>query len=266
MPTSRTRSRRSAACTSASLDEAKLRVLGTLVVTGLALAYIIWKIDIRQTLRTSSRDASRWWFFLAAAIMLVTVVPMAWRWQRLLEAHGMHERVPWLTRAYFVAYTAGQILPDLDRRRRDADLRDLAPASRERWCDRGIVLLERALGGAATLAARRDRVRARDRPLRRRRLPLDRGAFVVGTFVLAVMLFSRSARPLLRALGAAAPAHPARAARARGLRRRSILPRHTAAARRGVRAHARDPVRARARDLGGRARPSASTSPRASTT
>ena len=56
------------------------RVLGTLIVTGLALAYILWKVDVGEALRILG-DANWWWFFLSAAIMLVTVVPMAWRWQ-----------------------------------------------------------------------------------------------------------------------------------------------------------------------------------------
>ena len=43
--------------------------------------------------------------------MVVTVVPMAWRWQKLLAARGIHDRLRWLLRAYFTAYTAGQVLP-----------------------------------------------------------------------------------------------------------------------------------------------------------
>src|SRR5215207_2927133 len=54
------------------------RVLGTLLVTGLAVAYILWKVDVGEALSTIA-DASLGWFFLAAAIMLVTVAPMAWR-------------------------------------------------------------------------------------------------------------------------------------------------------------------------------------------
>ena len=56
------------------------RVLATLLVTGLALAYILWKVDVGEALATIA-DANLAWFFLSAAIMLVTVLPMAWRWQ-----------------------------------------------------------------------------------------------------------------------------------------------------------------------------------------
>ena len=43
--------------------------------------------------------------------MLVSTVPLAWRWQRLLGAKGIDEPLGWLTRTYFVSYTAGQVLP-----------------------------------------------------------------------------------------------------------------------------------------------------------
>jgi uncharacterized membrane protein YbhN (UPF0104 family) len=70
-----------------------IRVLATLVLTGLAIAYLVWKIDIHETADVLA-DASPWWFLLAVAIMTLTVVPMAERWRRLLESQGMHERLP----------------------------------------------------------------------------------------------------------------------------------------------------------------------------
>jgi glycosyltransferase 2 family protein len=82
---------------------------------------------------------------------LVTVPPMAWRWQRLLEARGVHEPLRWLIRAYFVSYAVGQVLPtsvggDASRiyetARRNPGF--ATPIT-------GSVLLERALGGAVTL-------------------------------------------------------------------------------------------------------------------
>jgi uncharacterized protein (TIRG00374 family) len=175
-----------------------VRVTATLVLTGLAVGYLVWKIDLEQTWEVLS-EADPWWFLLAVAIMTVTVVPMAERWRHLLAARGMHDRLPWLTRAYLVAYTAGQILPtsiggDAVRivetsRRHPGRLGDVS----------GIVLLERALGGAATvllgavgflLALGEYDVGAY--------LWLE-GLFVFGTIVLGFLLLSRSARPLLRA-------------------------------------------------------------------
>jgi uncharacterized protein (TIRG00374 family) len=175
------------------------RVLATLLVTGLALAYIVWKVDVGEALATLA-DASLDWFLLSAAIMLVTVVPMAWRWQWLLGAHEIHERLPWLARAYLVAYAAGQILPtsiggdamrifETSRRHRGRG----GPVA-------GSVLLERALGGAATLA-----LGAVGLVLAAGRYDIGaylwiEAAFVVATVVLAFVLFSSSLRPLLARL------------------------------------------------------------------
>jgi len=174
-----------------------LRVVATLLLTGLAVAYLVWKTDVGQTADTLA-DASPWWFLLAVAIMTLTVVPMAERWRRLLVSQGMRERLPWLTRAYLVAYTAGQILPTSI----GGDAVRILETSRRHPARLGgisaIVLLERALGGAATvllgavgfvLAIGRYDVGAY--------LWIE-GAFVLGTFLLAFLFFSRSARPVLR--------------------------------------------------------------------
>src|SRR5437870_5833141 len=78
------------------------RLVLTLGVTGLAVAYLVVKIDLSRTWRILSH-ASVGWFLLAVAIMAVTVWPMAWRWQRLLLAQGIRDRLLWLVRAYFTA-------------------------------------------------------------------------------------------------------------------------------------------------------------------
>jgi uncharacterized protein (TIRG00374 family) len=173
-----------------------VRLAATVVVTALGTAYLLWKIDISRTAHILAQ-ANVGYFLAALAIMVVTVWPMAWRWQFLLAAKAIDDGLGWLTRAYFVSYTAGQILPtgvggDAVRiyetaRRHPGRAGPVA----------GSVLLERALGGAATLAlAGVGFLLALGR--------YDVGAylwieftFVVGTVVLAVVLFSRRARPLL---------------------------------------------------------------------
>ena len=174
-----------------------LRVSLTLLVTGLCLAYLIWKIDLGKTLRVIA-DANPWYLALALALMLLTVLPMAWRWQLLLRAKGVDDTIPWLTRAYFVAYAAGQILPTsvggdavriYETARRHPGQGDTGAAT---------VLLERAIGGAATLVlAAVGFLLAVGH--------YDVGAylwieafFVVATIVLGFLLFSRRARPLLK--------------------------------------------------------------------
>ncbi len=123
-----------------------LRVSATLLFTGLAVAYLVWKIDLHETAEVLA-DASPWWFLLAVVIMMLTVIPMAERWRRLLASQGMREHLPWLTRAYFVSYTAGQILPTSI----GGDAVRILETSRRHPARLGaisaIVLLERALGG-----------------------------------------------------------------------------------------------------------------------
>ena len=82
-----------------------LRVSGTLLITGLCTAYIVWKINIVQTVHLLTH-ADFTYFFGAVAIMILSVWPMAWRWQQLLFARQIRDRLSWLVRAYFVAYAA----------------------------------------------------------------------------------------------------------------------------------------------------------------
>jgi glycosyltransferase 2 family protein len=173
-----------------------LRLSGTLVVTGLCLAYLIWKIDLSKTLHILA-NANFGYFLGAVAIMVLSVWPMAWRWQRLLVARGIHDRLSWLVRAYFVAYTAGQVLPTAV----GGDAVRIYETARRHptrgGAVAGSVLLERALGGAATLA-----LAAVGFALALGHYDVGaylwiEGAFVLGTLVLAVALFSRRMRPLL---------------------------------------------------------------------
>jgi glycosyltransferase 2 family protein len=167
------------------------------VVTGLCTAYILWKIDVGRSAHiiASARLA---YFLLAVAIMVATIWPMAWRWQLLLRAKGIDDSLGWLTRAYFVSYTAGQVIPssvggDAFRiyetaKRHPGRTGQIA----------GSVLLERALGGVATLV------------LAAVGFGIAVGSYDVGAYVWielglvlaaaagCVLLFSRSARPFLR--------------------------------------------------------------------
>ena len=173
------------------------KVFGSLVVTGLAVAYLVWKIDIGQTAHILA-NAKLGFFFASLAIMIISVWPMAWRWQRLLAARGVHERLSWLTRAYFVSYLVGQVLPtsiggDASRiyetSRRNPGRGGLAA---------GTVLLERALGGAATLTlAAIGFVLAIGQYNLGAYLWIE-GLFVVLTIILAFAMFSRTARGALR--------------------------------------------------------------------
>jgi len=127
-----------------------LRLAATLAVTGLCTAYILWKIDLGRTAHVLGHAAPGWWL-ASVAIMAGSVWPMAWRWQRLLAARGVHDSLGWLVRAYFVGYAAGQILPTS----LGGDASRIYETSRRHegsgGAAAGTVLLERALGGTATL-------------------------------------------------------------------------------------------------------------------
>jgi uncharacterized protein (TIRG00374 family) len=174
-----------------------VRVALTLIVTGGCLAYILWQLDVRRTVHILVHSNLAW-FAGAVLVMFSGVPPMSYRWQKLLEARGIRESFSWLNRAYLVSYTAGQVLPtavggDASRvyesaRRHPGRLGDLT----------AIVLLERALGGVATLV-----LAAVGFALAIGKYDVGaylwvEGAFVVGTVVLGVLFFSHRARGLLR--------------------------------------------------------------------
>jgi glycosyltransferase 2 family protein len=174
-----------------------VRVLLTLAVTGGCLAYILWQLNVTRTAHILVHS-NLGWFAGAVFVMLAGVPPMAYRWQKLLEARGIRERLSWLMRSYLVSYTAGQVLPtavggDASRiyesaRRHPGRFGDLT----------AIVLLERALGGVATLA-----LAAIGFALAVGRYDVGaylwiEGAFVVGTIILGILFFSHRARGLLR--------------------------------------------------------------------
>ena len=197
--------------------------------------------------------ASPWWFLLAVAIMIAhrradgrTLAPAA---QGAGHARAAAVADPGVLRLLHRR-------PDpahLDRRRRRPDPRDLPSPPRRLGATSAIVLLERALGGAATVL-----LGAVGFVLAIGRYDVGAYLWIEGAFVLVTL---RARLPDVLALGAADPARdraaaaaaPARTARARGLRRHPRLPRAHRPARRVVRLHRRDPGRARARDLGDRA-------------
>jgi len=126
------------------------RIAGSIVVGGLCVAYILWKIDLGTTAHVLAH-ASLGYFLLAAAIMLGAVLPLAWRWQRLLAARDVHESLGWLTRTTFTSSTLAQVLPTS----LGGDATRIFYASRRHRgagsAVAGSVLLERVLSGFATM-------------------------------------------------------------------------------------------------------------------
>ena len=174
-----------------------VRIALTLLVTGLCTAYIVWKIDIGETAHVVAH-ARPVWLLASLAIMVISVWPMAWRWQRLLEARGVHERMPRLVRTYFVGYAAGQVLPtslggDASRIYETSRRHENAAGAAA-----GTVLLERGLGGAATLL-----LAAIGFALAIGRYSIGgyiwvELAFVVAAVAAGIVLFSTRLHPVLR--------------------------------------------------------------------
>src|SRR3984957_6246545 len=180
-----------------SLRNRWLRLGATLLVTGLAAAYIVSKIDLGQTAHTIGSADPRW-LVLSAFLTVVTLPPQAWRWPLLLRARGINDTIPWLCRAYCVSYAVGQVLPtavggDASRiyettRRHPGFGSPIA----------GSVLLERAIGGAVTLVlAAIGLVLAIGRYSIGPYLWIESG-FVVATVLAGIVLFSSSIRRPLR--------------------------------------------------------------------
>jgi uncharacterized protein (TIRG00374 family) len=179
------------------LSKRWLRIAATVVVTGLAAAYLVWKVNLGKTLDTIG-SASLPWLAVSAVFTLITVPPMAWRWQLLLRARSVSERLLWLTRAYFVSYAVGQVLPtgvggDASRmyettRRHPGFGSPIA----------GSIVLERAIGGAVTLA-----LAALGIVLAIGHYPIGpylwvEALFVVGTIAAGAVVFSTRLRRHLR--------------------------------------------------------------------
>jgi uncharacterized protein (TIRG00374 family) len=127
-----------------------LRVAGTLVVTGLATAYILWRIDLGRTGHVLAHASVGWWL-ASLGIWVASVWPLSWRWLKLLTSTGVHEPLGWLVRTTFVSYAAAQVLPTS----LGGDASRIYETARRHPGSRGpvagTVILERALGGAATL-------------------------------------------------------------------------------------------------------------------
>jgi len=175
----------------------RTRQVGTLVLTAAAIAYLVWKVDLGTTLDVLA-DTNLAWFALAVGIMVGTVPVLALRWGWLLASHAIHERVAWLTRAYFVAYTAGQVLPTS----LGGDAVRVVETTRRHpgrgTVVTGTVLLERGLGGAATLALGAIGFLLSIGEYDVSAYLWLEGVFVFGTLLLGFLFFARSARPLLR--------------------------------------------------------------------
>jgi glycosyltransferase 2 family protein len=168
-----------------------LRILIQVLVSGAILAYLIWQVDLGETIDILA-DSNLAYVAGALALFLATTWAMAWRWQALLASKGLHEPLAWLTKLYFVSYAVGQILPTavggdavriVEHARKRPDAKAEAAAA---------VLMERVIGSVGTLivvalglaiaAGRYEDVRF---------VAWIEAAAVLGTILFLVLIFSR---------------------------------------------------------------------------
>jgi glycosyltransferase 2 family protein len=175
-----------------------LKVTLQVLVSGLVIAFLLWRIDVAQTVDVL-RGSNYLYVLASLALFVGTTWMMAWRWLVLLAARGVHEPYAWLVRMYFVSYAAGQVLPtavggDAVRIIEHARRRPGVTATAA-----GAVVMERILGSAGTLV-----LVAVGLPLAAGRYPRIRllivleVVFVVLMVVLGLLLFSQRLGQQLR--------------------------------------------------------------------
>jgi glycosyltransferase 2 family protein len=174
------------------------RAVVTIGLGALCVGYVVWKIDIRRTGEILGH-AHPLPLVAAVVIWFLAVWPLAWRWQRLLKARGVEAQLSWLVRTYFVSYGAGQLLPTSlggDATRIYSGTRRYrgeAPAIV------GSVLMERIIGGAATLLLAAVGLALAFGSMQIGPYLWIEVLLVVGTAMVSTVLFSRRfRRPLAR--------------------------------------------------------------------
>jgi glycosyltransferase 2 family protein len=175
-----------------------LKIALQVAVSGGLIAYLLWQIDVGRTVDLIA-ESNPGYLAAALAIFLATTWGMAWRWQILLASKGIREPLGWLTRLYFIAYAAGQLLPTTV----GGDAVRIIEHARRRPTARGeaagAVLMERVVGAAGTLllvavglaiaAGRYDDIAL---------LVWLEIVFVAGMIVMGVALFSRRMHRVLQ--------------------------------------------------------------------
>jgi glycosyltransferase 2 family protein len=128
----------------------RVRLALQLLVSAGVIVLLVSQLDLTQTVDLL-RSGEYAYVLAALAIFVSTTWLMAWRWQLLLASKGIREPLAWLTKLYFIGYAAANVLPTavggdavriIEHARRRPQARAEAGAA---------VIIERALGGAATL-------------------------------------------------------------------------------------------------------------------
>jgi uncharacterized protein (TIRG00374 family) len=90
---------------------ARLGLVLRIVVSAVLLAFLISKIDFSKVAPRDSHAGTLAWLGLALATATVGIVLSAWRWQRVIDAFGVHVPIGRLTTHYFAGQFVGNVLP-----------------------------------------------------------------------------------------------------------------------------------------------------------
>jgi uncharacterized protein (TIRG00374 family) len=90
---------------------ARLKLALRILVSAALLAYLIDKIDFDKVAPRDSHLSTLAWLGLALATAAIGIVLSAWRWQRVIEAFGVHVPIRRLTAHYFAGQFVGNVLP-----------------------------------------------------------------------------------------------------------------------------------------------------------
>ncbi|MBK5288662.1 MAG: flippase-like domain-containing protein, partial [Acidimicrobiia bacterium] len=82
-----------------------------LAVSAALLALLISKIDFDSAVPRQRHFSTLAWFALALATAGIGIVLSAWRWQRVIQAFGIHVPLRTLTTHYFAGQFVGNVLP-----------------------------------------------------------------------------------------------------------------------------------------------------------
>jgi uncharacterized protein (TIRG00374 family) len=172
-------------------------LLARLAVSAALIAWLLRRVDAGAVAREMT-DVGFATVAAIVALQLLNTGLKSYKWQRLLDADGIHLAHSTAFASYLVSSFFSLFLPTAvggDAVR----IYETAKRHTGRGGDvAGSVLLERALGGAATLAlAAVGFVLALGQNYDVAAYLWIEFAFVIGTVVLAVALFARRARPLL---------------------------------------------------------------------
>jgi uncharacterized protein (TIRG00374 family) len=90
---------------------ARLGLALRIVVSAALLAFLISKIDFQTVEPRDHHFSTLVWLALALGTAALGIVLSAWRWQRVIEAFGVHVPISRLSTHYFAGQFVGNVLP-----------------------------------------------------------------------------------------------------------------------------------------------------------